>query len=554
MIMRFLFLLTIVVSGGKPLFAQISDFKRPKLVVGIVIDQMRYDYLYRFYDRYAKNGFKRLLKDGFSCETAMINYIPTFTAPGHACVYTGSVPAINGIAGNDWFDNSLKKSVYCVEDSSVRPVGTNGAAGLMSPRNMLTTTITDELKLATNFGSKVFGISIKDRGAILPAGHLGNGAYWYEDKTGTLISSSYYGPSLPQWLSNFNGRHLSDTFIRKDWTLLHPSDTYTQSSPDDTRYEGLFRAEKQPVFPHKTGSLLSYSILRRTPSGNTYTFEASKACLNGESLGKDDVTDFLCISLSSTDYIGHQYGPNAVEIEDMYLRLDKDLADFINILDNQVGQGNYLLVLTADHGGAHNSLFLEDNRIPGGNTSESGLSSLLKGYADTGLFTPATADRTSAARTTDMIRMISNDQVYLNEDVIRSSGKDPLTVRKTIKQFLEQRPEVAYVIDMNDIANAPLPETIKTMAINGYNRQRSGQLFIIYHPGWYAGYAPTGTTHGTWNPHDAHIPLLWYGWGIERGSTFRTIHMEDISATLAALLHIQMPNGCIGKAITEIVK
>ena len=549
-ILVFVFLLLV----SSPTFAQHPDIKRPKLVVGIVIDQMRYDYLYRFYERYSRGGFKRLLSDGFSCESAMINYIPTYTAPGHACVYTGSVPAINGIAGNDWFDNTLLKSVYCVEDSSVRPVGASGAAGFMSPRNLLTTTITDELKLATNFKAKVFGVSIKDRGAILPAGHLGNGAYWYEDKSGTLISSSFYGPALPQWLIDFNNKHLSDSLVGEDWAPLHPLNTYTQSSQDDNRYEGLFKGEVRPVFPHKADSLSSYNVLRRIPAGNTYTFEASKACLTGESLGEDDVTDFLCVSLSPADYIGHQYGPNAIEVEDMYLRLDKDLADFMNFLDNKVGKGDYLVFVTADHGGAHNSLFLEDNRIPGGNTSESTLSGLLKGYADTGLFTPATVDRKSAGRTTDMIRMVSNDQVYFNEAVIRNSERDPLAVRNAIKRYLEQRPEVAYVLDMNDIANAAVPVKIRRMAINGYNRQRSGQLFIIYHPGWYAGYATTGTTHGTWNPHDAHIPLLWYGWGIENGSTSRTVHMEDISATLAALLHIQMPNGCVGEAITEIVK
>jgi predicted AlkP superfamily pyrophosphatase or phosphodiesterase len=535
------------------LAAQPASVARPKLVVGIVVDQMRYDYLYRFYDRYGKGGFKRLLSNGFSCETAMINYVPSFTAPGHASIYTGTVPSIHGIAGNDWFDNMTKTSVYCVEDTTVTPVGSSSRAGLMSPRNLLTTTITDELKLATNFRSKVFGISIKDRGAILPAGHLGNGAYWYDDNTGSLISSSYYGAALPSWLVSFNNRRLPDTLIRKDWTTLYPIQSYTQSSPDNNRYEGRFKGEQAPTFPHRIGNLLSYGTLRKIPPGHTYTFEAAKACMAGESLGKGSVTDFLCVSLSTADYIGHQYGPNAIEVEDTYLRLDQDFADFMTYLDAKIGKDNYLLFLTADHGGAHNSLFLEDNKIPGGNTSESQLSKLLKGYADTG-FTTASIDRKADHRFSEMIRMVNNDQVYLDEDAIRSSGRSSEEVRKSLKTYLERRPEIAYVIDMHDIANSAVPEVIKTMAINGYHRQRSGHMFIIYHPGWYAGYAPTGTTHGTWNPHDAHIPLLWYGWNIEKGATSRTVHMEDIAPTLAALLHIQMPNGSVGKVINEIVR
>ena len=267
--------------------------ERPKLVVGLVVDQMRWDYLYRYYDRFGSGGFRRLMNEGFNCEQTYINYVPAYTAPGHACVYTGSVPAIHGIAGNNWIDNRTGKNWYCTEDTTVLPLGGSLRAGQMSPRNLLSSTVTDELRLATNFRSRVYGIALKDRGAILPAGHLGNGAFWFDDSTGSFISSNYYGKALPDWLNRFNARHLPDSFLAKDWNLLYPAATYTQSLPDDNPYEGLSRNEKKPVFPHKAQSPLRFSRLRSIPAGNTYTLRAARACLEGEGLGNRGFTDFL---------------------------------------------------------------------------------------------------------------------------------------------------------------------------------------------------------------------------------------------------------------------
>lgn len=524
------------------LFAQPKAIERPKLVVGIVVDQMRWDYLYRYYDLYGSGGFKRLLNDGFSCEQTMINYLPSFTAPGHTCVYTGSVPSIHGIAANDWIDNSTGRQWYCTEDTTVNPVGGSKAAGMMSPRNLLASTITDELRLATNFRSRVFGIAIKDRGAILPAGHLANGAYWYDDSTGSFISSTYYASRLPSWLTKFNKKRLPDSFLRKEWKPLYHLNTYTQSLPDNNAYEGNFRGEKSPVFPHLSNLPVDYMNLRKIPAGNTYTLDAAKACLSGEYLGQHDVTDFLCVSLSSTDYIGHQFTPNSVEVEDTYLRLDRDLADFLNYLDSKVGEGNYLLFLTADHGGAHNAAYLQDINVPAGNANEYKMARDLKAFVK------------HEFGKDSLLRTYENYQVYFNEDNIKRAGVDRDELRKVVKGWFYRQAQVAYVIDMEDVDKTAVPELIKTMAINGYNQRRSGSLQIVYSPGWYDGYAKTGTTHGSWNPYDTHIPLLWYGWRIKNGSTNRSVNMEDIAATLAALLHIQMPNGCIGKPIRAVVR
>src|SRR6201996_7538512 len=285
---------------------------RPKLVVGIVVDQMRWDYLYRFYERYQDNGFKRLLNEGFSCENTQVDYIPTFTAPGHTCIYTGSVPALHGIAGNDFIVQATGKSMYCTDDSTVTSVGATSIAGKMSPRNLLTTTVTDELRLATNFKSKVIGIALKDRGGILPAGHTANAAYWFDDKSGNWITSTYYMQELPQWVKDFNDQKLPETYLKTDWTPAYPIDSYVQSTPDiSPRYEGKFKGTDTPSLPVKTSGLYknNLGLIRSTPFGNTLTLDMAIAAINGEKLGQGDQTDFLAVSFSSTDYVGHQFGP-----------------------------------------------------------------------------------------------------------------------------------------------------------------------------------------------------------------------------------------------------
>ena len=517
---------------------------RPKLVVGIVVDQMRWDYLYRYYNRYGNGGFKRLIGEGFNCQNTFINYLPSFTAPGHACVYTGSVPSIHGIAANDWIDNTTGKNWYCTEDPTVSPVGGSYLWGKMSPRNLLTTTITDELRLATNFRSRVYGVSLKDRGSIIPAGHLANGAYWFDDSTGNFFTSTYYTDRLPGWLNRFNEKHLPDTLLRRNWELLYPAATYKQSLPDNNRYEGLLRGEKSPEFPHITENFAGkdYNALRKIPAGNAITLKLAKACINGTELGQKNNCDFLAVSLSATDYAGHQYAPNALEMEDMYLRLDREIASFLHYLDEQVGEGNYLMFLTADHGGAHNAAFLEDLKVPAGNAGQTAMSKGLMSYIK------------STFKKDSLLHGIDNYQVCFNEDKIKAARINRADLRKSVIRWLEDYRGVAYVVDAEQAQQSSVPEQLREMIINGYNRKRSGSVQIILEPGWYSGYGVTGTTHGNWNPFDTHIPLLWYGWGIRHGETYRNVNMTDISATLAALLHIQMPNGCIGKTITEIVR
>jgi predicted AlkP superfamily pyrophosphatase or phosphodiesterase len=537
-------LISLLSLSAISLAAQTMPLNRPKLVIGLVFDQMRWDYLYRYYDRFGTGGFRRLMDDGFRCENTFINYLPAYTAPGHSCIYTGSIPAIHGIAANDWLDIPTNHYTYCTDDPTVKSIGGSTKAGMMSPRNLLASTITDELRLATNMRSRVYGIALKDRSCILPAGHLANGAYWFDDSTGNFISSTYYGEGLPQWVNTFNNRHVADSLIKLPWELSYPINTYTHSLPDDNAYEGPFPGEQTATFPHRMAkdAKAGYNILRYAPAGNTLTLMMAQACIEAESMGQRNTTDFLCLSFSSTDYAGHRFAPNSVEMEDMFIKMDKELAAFLTYLDKTVGKGSYTIFVTADHGGAHNNRYLQSMNAPAGSFDYDALYPQLNQY----LKKKYSKD--------SLTRMMVNYQVYLNEKAIETAGLDHEAVSATATAWLQQQPGVAYAVDMNTIAETTLPEPIKTMCVNGYNHRRSGSIQIILDPAYYEGKHETGTTHGTWNPYDTHIPLLWYGHGIAKGHTYRTTHMTDISATLAALLHIQMPNGSVGSVIGEVVR
>ena len=541
-----IFTLIIFVFTCTSLFAQQpKKIQRPKLVVGIVVDQMRWDYLYRYYDRYGEGGFKRLLNEGFSCENTFINYLPSYTAVGHTVVYSGSIPAIDGIVGNDWVDQITGRKWYCTEDTIAQTVGATGKVGQMSPNNLLVSTITDELRLATNFQSKVVGVSLKDRAAILPAGHTANAAFWFDDNSGRFITSTYYMNDLPEWVKKFNANDEPQQLVAKGWNTLYPINTYTQSTSDNVSWEGKFKGENAPVFPHDLKNIYKEDrgSLRSTPFGNTLTMDFAKAAVNGYNLGMGKSTDFLTINCASTDYVGHKYGPNSIEVEDTYLRLDKDFTAFFQFLDQKVGKGNYLVFLTADHGAAHSIGFMQEHHIPADFVESSKLDKSLNQFL---------------AQQFNVDNLISSSINYHFSFDLKKIAENKLdydAVKKAAVSFLQKQPGIQFAVDIDHIGNASIPEPIKARIINGYNTKRCGPVMIIPDPGWFQGKAGgTGTTHGNWNPYDTHIPLVFMGWGIKHGTTNRNVRMSDISPTLAALLHIQMPNGNVGEVIQEVQK
>lgn len=522
-----------------------SHLQRPKLVVGIVVDQMRWDYLYRYYDRYSEKGFKRMLNTGFSNENTYINYLPSVTAIGHTTVYTGSVPAIHGITGNDMIIEQSGKGVYCTEDTTVQGIGVPGKKGQMSPKNLLVSTVTDELKLATNFRSKVIGIAIKDRGSILPAGHFADAAYWFGPEA-TWVSSSYYMANLPKWVQDFNHRKSAANYLENGWSPLYPLSTYVHSSVDDNPYEGAMDGMDRPTLPISAAVLKKkgLSIIRDTPFGNTYTLDFAKEAIQQEQLGRNPTTvpDFLAISLSSTDGVGHQYGVNALEVEDMYLRLDQDLANFFHFLDQEVGEGQYTIFLTADHGASHNNPFFIDHKGAGGYMPKSvGLDSLNQQLK-------------AAFGQAPLINSLANYQVHLNHSLINKHNLNEKAIRNHLISLIRQAAGVNYAVDMDEVTSSTLIQPLRERVVNSYHRERSGVIQLIPQPQWKGGRPDqTGTGHGTWNPYDTHIPLVWMGWGIPHGSSNIPVNMSDIAPTISALLHIQEPNGNIGKPISALL-
>ena len=521
------------------LFAQ-----QPKLVVGIVVDQMRYDYLFRFSEKYSKGGFKRLLNEGFLCKNAQYNYVPTYTGPGHASIYTGTTPAIHGIAANEWFDKKTKKEIYCTQDKNVTPVGSNSDAGLMSPRNLDATTIGDEIKVASNNKAKVVGVSLKDRSSILPAGHAADGAYWFDGSTGNFITSTFYRNDLPKWLLDFNAKKLPTQYLEKGWNTLLPIANYTESLPDDNPFEKAPNKKDKPVFPYEYTKQLeknNFDIIRATPFGNTLTKELAIASIEGEGLGTDAFCDMLCVSFSSTDYVGHSFGPKSVELEDTYIRLDKDLEALFIYLDTKIGKGNYTLFLTADHGASENSAYLQSEKINAGYVSGKELEKklkqeLYKEYNDS------------------LVMKYVNQQVYLNDSVILVKKLDKFSIEKFC---------VRYLLSINEISDALCGEQLilqtendmlfKSLVQRGFNNKRSGDIMVMYKPG-FMDYEKTGTTHGTSFSYDTHVPLLFYGAGINKGSSLRPIYITDIASTICQLLNIPYTNGNIGNPIFEVIK
>lgn len=514
---------------------------KPKLIVGIVIDQMRYDYLTRYWNHYGDNGFKKLVKEGHNFSNTHFNYVPTYTGPGHASIYSGTTPAVHGIISNNWYDRNQNRVVYVTEDTKAIGVGTVGKSGSMSPRPMITTTISDELRLASNMRSKVIGVALKDRGAILPAGHSANAAYWYEGSTGNWISSNWYFSELPEWVKNFNQKKRAAQLMKEPWTTLKPVEEYKESTADNTPYEDLFPNESQPVFPHDfpKNSPGNLDLIKYHPAGNTLTKEFAIEAMKSELMGKDEFTDLLAVSFSTPDYVGHQFGTHAIETQDIYLRLDRDLADLISQIELYAGKENVLFFLTADHAAIPNPLFLRDRKVPAGIFNISRVQDSLASYMN------------SAYGNGKWILALEDDQVYLDHGMIRNKKLNEEEVCRDVARFLLGFEGVAYTLTSADLISSEFNWGIRSMVQKGYYPKRSGDVVIILEPGLIE-YKTKGTTHGSAYTYDTHVPLIFYGKGINPGTTVRHIDITDIAPTLAQMLGIQPPNGTTGKVIGEI--
>jgi predicted AlkP superfamily pyrophosphatase or phosphodiesterase len=524
------------------LFSSLMAQQRPKLVVGIVVDQMKMEYLYRFESDFSENGFKRMMNKGYTFYNMHYNYMPTYTAPGHASIYTGTTPAIHGIVSNEWYSRSLGKEMYCTDDASVKALGESAKGeGEMSPKNLQATTITDELRLSTNFKGKVIGISMKDRGSILPAGHFANWAFWYS-KTGNFISSTFYGDKLPDWVTGFNAKKGYMDYINQGWNLLKPAGTYDESLADDNPYEGKLYKVDKPVFPYDLKAMYDKNdagILRATPYGNNYVADFAKLAIEKESLGQDSVTDFLAVSFSSTDYVGHILGPRSIELQDTYLRLDLTIADLLDYLDKTVGKGNYLVFLTADHAGAENAQFLKANKYDVTNLDNKELTKNLEKFS---------ADTYGE----NLVLRYDSFNLFFNKEIIKNKGLDLVAVKRAFKDFLMTQKYVKRVYTEEEIlANSGADYHLNCIA-KGYDVTQNGDMIVLDKPG-YIEYGPTGTSHGTTWSYDTNVPLLFYGWKIKKGESHDKKEITQIAPTLSQLLKITTPNGTESEVLTEIL-
>jgi len=518
-----------------------SQKENPRLVIGIVVDQMRNDYIERYWSKFGEEGFKKLVKEGYRYRNMHYTYVPTYTAPGHASIYTGTTPASHGIVANDWYDRKLGKEIYCTSDTSVASVGaTPGKQGQMSPRNMLAGTVGDELRNFYKNRSRVIGIALKDRGAILPAGHSANAAYWLDGESGNWISSSFYMTALPAWLQQYNAQKPVQAYLEKSWTTLLPLEAYTESLPDENPYETPFKGKDKAVFPYDLKALTAkngkLNLIRSTPWGNSLTADLAQLIIEKEEMGADAFPDMLCVSFSSTDYIGHQFGPDAVETEDAYLRLDSEIARLVKFAEEKVGKNKVLFFLTADHGGATTPSYLMQRKMNAGYFDSASMRDSVNKWI---------LEKFSG---TNWILKWTNDQIYLNEPEIRAKGFEIARVELYLCNKLTELSGIRSAVAASDVRRFNFQNNAAAFVQKGYYAKRSGNIHLILEPSWME-YSKTGTTHGSSYSYDTHIPMLWYGSGVPAGSSTERVSIEDIAPSVSNFLGIPLPNASTGRIL-----
>lgn len=528
---------------GSLLFSQNDS---PKLMVGIVVDQMCYEYLYRFRDHYTEGGFKRLMNEGTNCRTTHYNYVPTYTGPGHASIYTGTTPSNHGIVANDWLDRVANSTVNCVEDQTVQTVGSDSKKGMFSPARLKVNTITDQLKLERP-ASKVIAMSIKNRGAILPGGHLSDGTYWFDSKSGDFITSTFYKQELPPWVADFNKKNLPEKSMKQVWNTFFPIERYVESGPDNSPYEHLLPGKTEPVFPYDLSKMSTketvYDLFTCTPFANTFLTDFAIQALHAEKMGQNGATDMLCISYSSTDIIGHEFGPQSKEIQDTYIRLDRELERLLNELDNTLGKGNYTLFLTADHAVVPVPQLLVDKKLAGGYVF---LSEAVKQLKTDVTYTFGA----------DLIVAEENLNIYLDRTLIRERGLKYDEVCRFVKEHIREWEGVKNVYTSGELQTGSGDKWFE-MIRSGYHYKESGDVIFSLESGHLPKSKDTdkarkGTSHGSPYAYDTQVPLLFFGHSIPQQEVFRVVEITDIAPTIAHILDISFSHAATGKPIVEL--
>lgn len=523
--------------------------EKPTLIIGIVVEQLRYDQIERFRSRFSENGIRKLLNEGTFFQNASFQYMLTQSAPGHATIATGAEPSFHGITSDSWYLPLRNEQVYCTKDINVNPTGGSIECGLHSPVNLQASTFADELKVSSGGRSKVFAVGMKEHAAIISAGHAADGAYWYDNIAGTWMSSSYFYDSLPSWVNDYNAMKYAESFLNNPWTPARQPADYSDCVADSCKFEAGFNG--QNYFPYdlrklssrgKDGKNRDYSILAETPFGNTFTTGFAKKLIEMEGLGKDDVTDFISICYTATDYIGHRFGPSSHEMADAIIRLDMEIEDLLRYLNDNIGKKNILIYFTSAHGISEVPGILESMKVPSGYFRQDQALSLLKSYLKA-LYGDG-----------DWVKGYSEKQVYLNRTLIEDA-KIPLEdIQKKVARFLIQFSGVsaAYpysAFEANDFSSGNLKRII-----NNFSPQRSGDVIVTLNPGWVEKEGISVTNHNSPYECDSHVPLIWYGWSVSRTAVNRKVNMADIAATLSSLCKVPYPNACTGEPMFELFR
>jgi len=534
------------ISGAYTQSTKKIPSEKPRLIVGIVVSQMRYDYVFRFWDKLNDNGIKLLIDRGTFCKNTGFSYLYSQEGVGHASIVTGTTPSNHGIISKEWYLNLQDKMESYTEDQGFKAVGGDYDNGHHSPHNLMCTTFPDELRLSNDFKSKVFSVALEPGPAIFSGGHTGNGAYWFDPRTGNWITSTYYTDTLPGWVNEFNKKRFSDIYLAQEWNTLLPIAQYSESLPDNNKYETGY--DGRITFPYPLTEMSgsqknkkNYALLTKTPFGNLLTKDFVSDLVVQENLGKDDFTDVLMVSFTAGENIGNQFGPNSIEVEDAFLRLDLELAHFLQFLDSEIGKENVLVFLTSNSGVAQVPAYLIDSRIPAGYFNQLGSISLLK----------------SALNNTygrgDWVKAYQSQQIFLNHNLIEDSKLSLRDIQDYVAQFMLQFAGVANTVTSYTLQTTNFTNGIFEKIQYSYNQKRSGDVLINLKAGWVEK-GSGSTDHNSSYAYDSRIPLIWYGWKVGRGSITRPVDITDIAPTISTLLNISFPNASTGKPIQELIQ
>jgi predicted AlkP superfamily pyrophosphatase or phosphodiesterase len=541
---KVLIILFIVLAKG---FLQAQDPsvppEKPKLIIGVVISGMRYDCITRYWNKFGEGGFKKLVNKGVFCKNAHHDYLIAESGAGYASIATGAYPDVHGIVSDYWYDRLRNKVTNCIESEKAATIGGSYEEGRYSPARMLAGTLSDQARVASQFNSKVISISLDPRAAILSGGHTANAAYWFDNQYGKWITSSYYYDSIPFWVNDFNSKELSGIYLDKVWETLYPISEYTESIADNNKYEkGLggrvtFPYDLKILSPAKKNKR-NFEILKFTPYGNTYTKDFAIAAIVNENLGKGEYTDWLQLSFSATSYLGKNFPVWSVEMEDTYLRLDKDLEHFLNFIDEQVKMKNVLIYLTSENALADNPTFLADNGMPSGYFNYNNAMFLLKTYLNL------------IYGNGEWVNFYYAQQIYLNRQLIDDSKLSFVDFQDRVSGFMTQFEGVSNALTSVNMLTNNYTRGYFEKIQKSFSQKRSGDILLHLSPGWIE--KGVDTEYESSLHYDTHVPLIFYGWKLGRTSITRPVSVTDIMPSIALLLDMTRPGSIEGNLIEEL--